>query len=88
MTIKIEKLDESQIKQQGIRSWPIWTKEASTFNWFYDSRERCLFLEGKVKVVTDDGEVEINAGDFATFPKGLKCVWHVLEPVRKHYNFD
>lgn len=88
MKIAIEQLTEEQIIEQGIDKWPIWTKDVSTFDWYYDETEKCYFLEGKVIVQTDDGEVEIKKGDFVTFPVGLKCVWKILEPVRKHYKFE
>jgi len=87
MEIKIEKLSESEITDRGIKSWPIWTKEVSEFDWYYDSQEQCLFLEGKVLVKTEQGNFEINKGDFVTFPQGLECTWKVLEPVKKHYKF-
>ncbi|MGB9912175.1 MAG: cupin domain-containing protein [Candidatus Kapaibacteriota bacterium] len=85
--IKIEKLSESEIQEKGICSWPIWEKEISTFDWFYDETEQCYFLEGKVVVQTEEGEVEIGKGDFVTFSAGLSCIWKILEPVRKHYRF-
>ncbi|MBI5325170.1 MAG: cupin domain-containing protein [Ignavibacteriae bacterium] len=88
MNIKIEKLTEDEIQKLGIRNWPVWTKEVSTFDWYYDSTEMCLILEGKVIVKSDSEVVEFGKGDFVTFPKGLKCVWNVIEPVRKHYHFD
>lgn len=88
MKIKIEKLTEDQISKQGIRNWPIWTKEESTFDWFYDSTEQCLILEGEITVRTDDETVHIKPGDFVTFPKGMQCVWEVHKPVRKHFNFE
>lgn len=87
MKIEVQKLSDTEIESRGIREWPIWTKEKSTFDWYYDEREQCLFLEGDVIVKTGDGEVRIGKGDFVTFPQGLKCVWEVKEPVRKHYNF-
>ena len=87
MKIEVQKLSDTEIEQRGIRQWPIWTKEKSTFDWYYDDREQCLFLEGDVIVKTDDGEVRVGKGDFVTFPRGLKCIWEVKEPVRKHYNF-
>ena len=71
-----------------IRSWPIWEKEPSRFDWYYDSTETCLLLEGRVVVETGEDSVEIQKGDFVTFPKGLSCIWDVKEPVRKHYRFD
>jgi len=85
--IKVEKLSEKEIAEKGIPNWPIWEKEISTFDWYYDETEQCYFLEGLVVIETDEGKVEIGKGDFVTFPAGLSCVWNVLEPVRKHYRF-
>ncbi len=87
MKIVIQKLSEEQIQNKGIKNWPIWTKEPSEFDWYYSEQEQCLFLAGKVRVKTDTETIEIQKGDFVTFPEGLKCVWEVIEPVRKHYNF-
>lgn len=87
MEISIQKLTEEEINKLGIRQWPIWQKEVSTFDWYYSDTEECYFLDGKVKVHYDDKVVEIQKGDFVVFPKGLKCVWEVVEPVSKHYNF-
>jgi len=87
--IKIEKLSEEKIKELGIRSWPIWEKEVSRFDWHYDQIETCYILEGKVTVEAKGGNtVSFGPGDFVTFPKGLDCVWDIKEPVRKHYNFE
>lgn len=88
MKIEIKKLSDNEINDLGIKSWPIWTKEISQFDWSYDSQETCLFLEGKVIVKTDFEEVTIGKGDFITFPKGLNCIWNVIEPVKKHYKFE
>lgn len=89
MDIKVEKLSDAEIKKRGILSWPIWTKEVSTFPWVYDSKEECLFLEGQVTVKTKDGKsVKFGKGDFVTFSKGLECTWIVEKAVRKHYNFE
>ncbi|MCX7880586.1 MAG: cupin domain-containing protein [Ignavibacteria bacterium] len=85
--IKIEKLSSDELEKLGVSNWPIWTKEVSEFDWFYDETEQCYFLDGKVIVRTEEGEVEINKGDFVTFPVGLSCTWKVIEPVRKHYRF-
>jgi len=87
MQIKIEKPTEEYLQKRKVRSWGIWEKEVSRFDWHYDSPEECFLLEGKVVVETKDGQVEFGAGDFVTFPAGLFCVWDIKEPVRKHYNF-
>lgn len=83
----IEKLTNDQIAQKGIKNWPIWTKEVSTFDWYYDTDEECLILEGEVDVKTAENIFTVKAGDFVTFKKGLKCVWDIKKPIRKHYNF-
>lgn len=85
--ITIERLSAEQIAIRGIAKWPIWEKEVSRFDWFYDSEEECQILEGEVVVETAEGNYRISAGDFVTFKKGLKCVWNVIKPIRKHYNF-
>ncbi len=88
MEIKVNKPDQDELKNRGVFSWPIWEKEASRFDWYYDDTEECYVLDGKVVVETKDGEkVEFGKGDFVTFPKGLSCTWEIKEPVRKHFNF-
>ena len=86
--IKIEKLGREELEKIGVFSWPIWEKEASKFDWSYDSVEQCYFLEGKVTVTPKNGNaVSFGKGDFVTFPKGLSCTWDVKSPVKKHYIF-
>ncbi len=87
-SVIITKLSEKDIQDRGIKQWPIWEKEVSEFPWYYDSTEHCYILKGDVIVTTPDGEYRFGAGDFVTFPKGLSCHWKILEPVRKHYNFE
>ena len=78
----------TRLRAEGVSSWPIWTKEISTFPWQYDEAETCYLLEGKVTVTPDGGEpVEIEEGDLVTFPAGMSCRWEVRSPVRKHYKF-
>jgi len=70
--------------------WPIWTCEASEFDWEYDEKETCLILAGQVTVRDrreGGNQVSFGPGDLVVFPVGLKCVWQITEPVRKHYNF-
>ena len=80
---------EEQLDALGVRNWPIWAKEVSTFPWTYDSSETCLFLEGDVIVTPEDGQpVKMGKGDLVTFPQGMSCTWEIRQAVRKHYNFD
>ncbi|MFC1579684.1 cupin domain-containing protein [Thermodesulfobacteriota bacterium] len=88
MKIEIQKMNEEEIEKRNVKSWPIWKKEISRFDWYYDDTEECFLLEVKVIVETQDGEkVEFGKGDYVTFPKGLSCVWDIREPVKKHYTF-
>lgn len=83
MKIEVRKPAPKEIKKAS--SWGVWEKEESEFPWFYDDKETCLILEGKVKVKTADQEVEFGKGDWVVFPQGLKCTWEIKEKVRKHY---
>ena len=85
--VRIEKLSEKDNAEMGIGSWPIWEKEVSRFDWYYDSDEECLILEGDVIVETDEGTFTIKQGDFVTFSKGLRCIWDIKKPIKKHYRF-
>ncbi len=88
MEVVVKRPTEDDLKELGIDNWPIWECPISEFDWQYDDTETCYFYEGKVIVEFGDGEsVEIGKGDLVTFPKGLKCRWKVLEPVRKVYSF-
>ena len=86
--IKIEKPTQKKLEELGIQNWSPWECEPSQFDWEYSSDETAYLYEGKVKVNTGSEEVEVNAGDLVTFPKGLKCSWHVIEKVRKVYTFS
>ena len=86
-TISITKKTDSELDTLGVRSWPMWTCEVSEFPWEYAEKETCLLLEGDVEVNTEEETVRFGVGDFVVFPKGLKCTWKVMKPVRKHYYF-
>ena len=88
MNIVITKLSENEMIEMGVRSWPIWSCEVSEFDWEYSDEESCLLLDGEVEVKSEFETVRFSAGDFVVFPKGLKCYWKVISPVRKHYTFN
>lgn len=89
MEIKVEKVNEKEVEKLGITNWPIWEKEESSFDWYYDQKETCYFLEGEVEIELPEGnKIKIEKGDLAIFPKGLKCKWHIKKKVKKHYNFE
>ncbi len=85
MTVTVRKPDNAE--KAAMEQWPVWGCGVSEFDWFYDSEEHCLIIEGDVTVTWDGGSVSFTAGDYVVFPKGLSCVWHVKKAVRKHYRF-
>ena len=89
-TIKIENNPaEERLKELGVFTWPVWTKEASKFPWTYDSQETCYFIEGDVVITPQNGDpVHVGRGDLVTFPTGLSCVWDIRTDVKKHYRFE
>ena len=87
MNIEIKKMNQSEIAKNEIRSWPIWTCDISEFDWEYSDQESCLLLEGEVEVSSDFETVNFGVGDYVIFPRGLKCRWKVIMPVKKHYSF-
>ncbi|CAJ1360953.1 unnamed protein product [Effrenium voratum] len=93
-TIKVEKMSKEAADQQlGVSSWPTWGCGVSKFDWEYSGTETAYILEGEV-TVTPTGDwaeleaVDIAAGDLATFPDGMTCIWDVKKPINKHYNFS
>ncbi|MFC2149349.1 cupin domain-containing protein [Candidatus Auribacterota bacterium] len=86
--IEIEKPAKEKLDKLGVTNWGIWEKENSAFDWEYDSDEICYILDGNATVKTEWEEVSFGTGDLVKFPKGLKCVWTITKPIRKHYNFS
>ena len=92
---KVKKFVKQQKKELDIPdtpdntgSWSVWECAPSIFDWHYDSVEKAYVYEGKVKVKTEQEEVEIKAGDFVTFPEDLDCTWEIQEKIRKVYKFE
>jgi len=87
MIIEVRRPTEAEIKTAA--GWPIWTKEVSDFDWHYVESETCLIVAGRARVVDKSGEsVEFSVGDWVVFPAGLHCRWQILEPIKKHYQFN
>jgi uncharacterized protein len=89
MQVEVKKPSQEELDRLGVKSWPIWEKEESNFDWHYDSKEVCYLLEGDVEVALPDGGlVSFGQGDLVTFPQGLDCKWNIKKKVRKHYSFE
>ena len=79
MRIQVKRPVGQELHQHGVYEWPIWEKEASRFDWHYDTDETCYLLEGRVEVTTPDGEaVQFGAGDLVYFPAGLSCTCIIM----------
>lgn len=88
-SIIVKRPDQATLDALGVSSWPIWTKEVSTFPWSYNSKEIAFILEGEVTVTPQHGApVTFGVGDLVTFESGLECTWQVKKPLKKHYHFD
>ena len=85
--IEVRKPTKEELEKLNIESWSPWGCEPSTFDWEYADKETCYVFRGKVKVETEEEEVEIGKGDLVVFPKGLKCVWKVEQEIKKVYKF-
>ena len=85
MDILVRKATEDDKARMLTR--PTWSCEASEFSWHYGDGEKALLLEGEVIVTYDGGSASFGAGDYVEFPKGMSCIWKVLKPVNKHYEF-
>ncbi|MFA7676843.1 MAG: cupin domain-containing protein [Candidatus Omnitrophota bacterium] len=86
--IEIKNPDKNELEHLGVFNWPVWQKAVCSFDWEYDEKETCYFLEGEVDIETNGGvPVKIKKGDLAVFPKGLACKWHIKKDIKKHYKF-
>ena len=59
---------ETQIQELGIKNWPIWTCDVSSFDWTYEDQETCLLLEGEVTVTPEGGDA------CAIWSRGFSCL--------------
>lgn len=87
LAVNVEKPTPEQLDLLKKQNWAIWSKEVSTFDWYYDEKEVCYFLDGDVTVKTPEGDVSFGKGDWVTFPKGLSCTWVIRKAVKKYYRF-
>ena len=64
----------------------LWECSPGRFTWDFVWDEFVHLHAGHVKITTQDGQqIELKAGDFAAFPRGLRTEWLVLEKVRKTF---
>ena len=63
----------------------LWRCEPLSFDYVFPGDESFFVISGSVTIeLTDSGEtVELRQGDVASFPKGTRSVWTVVEAVEK-----
>lgn len=87
--IRVEKATEERLAQLKVEGWSPWECGKETFDWQYSANETAYVQEGRVRIKTEFGQdVELVAGDIVFFPRGLKCTWTVMEPIRKVFTFS
>lgn len=64
----------------------IWEGDVGAWRVHYTEHELCHLLQGRVRIVADDGSAtEVAAGDSFVIPAGFSGIWEVLAPARKLY---
>ncbi len=88
MQITVETIHTSEAEARGILAWPVSSRDVSRYTWHYDATEICYIAEGRARIETEDGNVEVEKGDLITLPAGLQCAWVIQERLVKHYRVE
>uniref|UniRef100_A0A7S2RT34 (S)-ureidoglycine aminohydrolase cupin domain-containing protein n=1 Tax=Mucochytrium quahogii TaxID=96639 RepID=A0A7S2RT34_9STRA len=91
--------DVSDAFKKLASEWSVWDSDSHPqepagsgkfhFDYADNHQERVLIICGKATLTPDDGSdvITIEKGDKVVFHRGFKCIWHILEPVKKHYAY-
>ena len=64
----------------------LWECTAGRFDWVFEWDEFIHVLAGQAIITVEDGaRIELNAGDTAFFPVGMKTEWYVPKWIRKTF---
>ncbi len=85
MKIEVDQLDLDELKEIGVKSWPIMEFDEEKIELYYDKTEQCYIIAGEATIVSEFETITVKAGDFVTLPAGIECVWDVDSAIRKHY---
>jgi uncharacterized protein len=63
----------------------LWRCDPMTFDYDFSGDESFLVISGIVRIALKDGgeTIELRAGDVASFQKGTRSVWTIVERVEK-----
>jgi uncharacterized protein len=64
----------------------LWRCDPMSFDYDFPGDESFIVLSGSVRIDLTDGDevVELRTGDVASFRKGTRSVWTVVEPLTKY----
>jgi uncharacterized protein len=76
------------LRRRGEGAWShtamLWRCEPMSFEYNFAGDESFLVISGVVRVALKDGEtIELRTGDVASFRKGTRSVWTIVEPLEK-----
>jgi len=64
----------------------VWASEVGAWRVAYEETELCVILEGRARLVSDDGSsATYGPGEAFVVPRGFTGVWETLVPLRKIY---
>jgi hypothetical protein len=63
----------------------LWRCDPMSFDYVFPGDESFKIFSGAVRIVLDEGgeTIELRKGDVASFPKGTRSVWTILERLEK-----
>jgi len=63
----------------------LWRCDPMSFDYEFPGDESFLVISGLVRIELKEGgeTIELKKGDVASFPKGTRSVWTILEPLEK-----
>ena len=88
MRIEAVSIGAAEARRRGIYSWPVSRRGVARFSWHYDSTQVAYIDSGSARIETEDGNVEVEAGDLVTLPSDLECVWVIRQALIKHYRVE
>ncbi len=88
MKITVDQLEQDELEEMGVFSWPVWEHDEEKFEWYYDKAEKCYIKSGEATITSEFESITIKAGDFVVFPAGLECIWDIESAISKYYAFE
>lgn len=63
----------------------LWRCDPMSFDYEFPGDESFVVLSGSVRIKLEQGDetIELKKGDVASFPKGTRSVWTIVEPIVK-----